>query len=168
MTLESTARLALPLLQPGQAQKEMFHNEALTRIDLCLQGAIIANGENHPPADPQPGEAWIIGDTPDGDWAGRALQIAGWTTGGWRYVAPLAGMTLWFPAQKCFVQYDGHTWREGEVAARQLVIDGEKVVGTRQGAIADPSGGAVVDVEAREVIGAVLEALRQHGLVASG
>ncbi|MGL4312420.1 MAG: DUF2793 domain-containing protein, partial [Sphingomonas sp.] len=33
---ETTSRLALPLLAAGQAQKEMFHNEALALIDLAL------------------------------------------------------------------------------------------------------------------------------------
>ena len=31
MTDTETARWALPLLQPGQAQKEMFHNEGSRR-----------------------------------------------------------------------------------------------------------------------------------------
>lgn len=40
MTDLPTPRLALPLLQPGQAQKEMYHNEALARLDLAVQPAV--------------------------------------------------------------------------------------------------------------------------------
>ena len=35
--MTDTARWALPLLEAGQAQKEMTHNEALQRLDLLAQ-----------------------------------------------------------------------------------------------------------------------------------
>ena len=38
---DATARLALPFIAPGQAQKELFHNEALTRIDALLQADLL-------------------------------------------------------------------------------------------------------------------------------
>ncbi len=57
-------------------------------------------------------------------------------------------------------------WRVGSVPARNLVIGGDQVVGARQPAVADPSGGAMVDASAREAIGAILAALRNHGLIA--
>jgi len=47
------------------------------------------------------------------------------------------------------------------------VIGGEAVLGARQGAIAEPDGGSVVDTQARATLGAILAALRSHGLVAS-
>lgn len=34
---DATARFAFPLIAPGQAQKELFHNEALARVDALLQ-----------------------------------------------------------------------------------------------------------------------------------
>ena len=37
---ESTARLALPLIAPGQAQKEVSHNEALAALDLLVQAQV--------------------------------------------------------------------------------------------------------------------------------
>ena len=37
---ERSARFALPLLQPGQAQKEVFHNEALTAVALLIEAAV--------------------------------------------------------------------------------------------------------------------------------
>lgn len=39
MSMETTARLGLPLLAPGQAQKELFHNEALALVDAATQAA---------------------------------------------------------------------------------------------------------------------------------
>ena len=36
--MDGTPRWALPFLFAGQAQKEMFHNEALVRIDALVHG----------------------------------------------------------------------------------------------------------------------------------
>ena len=40
--MTKTARWALPLLEAGQAQKEMGHNEALAAIDLLMTTAVLA------------------------------------------------------------------------------------------------------------------------------
>jgi hypothetical protein len=93
MSDERTPRLALPLLQPGQAQKETTHNEALTVLDLTVQASVLTVGTNVPPAVPLVGSAWIVGTAPTGGWVGQARAIAGWTSGGWRFVAPRDGMT---------------------------------------------------------------------------
>lgn len=164
MTESTTARLALPLLAPGQAQKEMSHNEALARIDLTLHGNIIAAGVDTLPDAPEPGQCWIVGEVPDGDWAGHGGEVAGWTTGGWRFVVPCEGMRLWCDANGGFALFSGGAWRLGETYGR-VIVDGEQVVGARAAAITEPSGGLVVDAEARAAILAVLSAMREHGLV---
>jgi hypothetical protein len=41
------------------------------------------------------------------------------------------------------------------------------VVGSQAAAIASPTGGTNVDVQARSTIDAILSALRQHGLIES-
>lgn len=46
-------------------------------------------------------------------------------------------------------------------------ISGTKVVGAQEAAIDAPTGGTVADAEARAVIGTILFALRNHGLIAS-
>ena len=45
-------------------------------------------------------------------------------------------------------------------------LDGDQVLSGRQPAIADVSGGAVIDVQARSALASILSALRQHGLIA--
>jgi hypothetical protein len=62
-------------------------------------------------------------------------------------------------------QYLGGSWRRGVVQATEVKIEGEVVLRRRQSAIASPSGGAMVDSEARVAISAVLKALREHGLI---
>lgn len=48
-----------------------------------------------------------------------------------------------------------------------LNIDGSQVVGTQGAAVADASGGATVDTEARTALNALLARLRAHGLIAT-
>jgi hypothetical protein len=162
-----TTRFSLPLLAAGQAQKELFHNEALARIDALLHPVAEAFGAKTPPVDPSPGQLWIVGTAPTGAWNGFTGQIAIWTEGGWRFVAPRDGLVVTLRDSGL-----GATWREGEwrtgiIAASEVVVDGERVVASRQPAIGDPTGGAVVDAEARAAVAAVLSALRTHGLIAS-
>lgn len=162
---EATARLDLPMMQPGQAQKEMTHNEALARLDLVAQASVVESGVDEPPSAPQPGECWIIGAAPTGDWAGHAGVLAGWTAGGWRFVAPTEGMSVWDCGAGLPLRWTAGGWMRGTVRAERVMIGGQQVVGPRRSAIADPVGGATMDVEARQAIGSILAALAAHGLV---
>ena len=81
---DDSARFALPYIQPGQAQKELFHNEALTTIDALLHPVAQTIGDNAPPSTPAIGQCWIIGASPTGAWSGRPHEIAYWSEGGWR------------------------------------------------------------------------------------
>ena len=163
-----TPRWTLPLLEAGQAQKEIAHNEALSLLDLVVQPCVEAVGLNAPPDAPQPGQAWIIGMHPIGAWAGHASALVGWTDGGWRFLAPREGLAVWSRAEQCRSEWDGTTWRTGRVLARELVVDGKKVIGSQRSAIAIPVGGQVIDNEARNALIAVISALGVHGLIASG
>lgn len=58
-------------------------------------------------------------------------------------------------------------WEFGTVRGELLMIGGKQTVGPRAAAIASPVGGSVVDAEARVAIEAVLNALREHGLIES-
>ena len=164
MTSSATPRLALPLIEPGQAQKEMFHNEALARLDLIVAAAAMGTGALVPPTDPAPGDCWLLGAAPEGAWAGHPHAVAGWTAGGWRFVAPREGMRLWLGPAQGEALFSGGSWQFGESHGRGFV-EGVQVVGPRAAGIAEPAGGMVVDAEARATIVAVLEALRAHGLV---
>ncbi|HEY0269455.1 MAG TPA: DUF2793 domain-containing protein [Sphingomonas sp.] len=162
---DTTPRLALPLLAPGQAQKEMFHNEALARIDAALHAVAQALGDDDPPAAPVSGQCWITGGAPTGAWAGQAGVLAAWTDGGWRFVAPMPGMIAWLAGAGVYARFDGAAWRIGELVADTLVIGGQQVVAARQPAIAAPAAGTTVDTESRAALTAILMALRTHGLI---
>ena len=163
--MNATARFALPLLHAGQAQKELFHNEALVLADGLIQPCVEALGLDTPPPSPAPGQCWIVGDSPAGAWAGAAGSLALWTDGGWRFTAPREGMAAWVAEDGLIARHSAGSWHAGRLTATQLVIDGEQVVGAREAAIDEPDGGSVVDIEARGAIDAILAALRAHGLI---
>jgi len=164
MSEDQTPRLRLPVLHIGQSAKEQTHNEALALIDIVAAAAVEAVGIDDPPVDPQPGQCWIIGAAPTGEWVGNAHAIAGWTDGAWRFVAALPGLSAWSIADGRRVTFHDR-WEDGMVRARTVVIDGEQVVGARQPEIAPPDGGENVDTEARVTVRAILTALRAHGLI---
>ena len=165
--MDVTARHALPLIAPGQAQKELSHNEALSALDILVQPAVIASGTEVPPTAPEAGQCWRVGAAPTGDWAGRADTIACWTAGGWRFAAPTEGMTVCTGGDTGFARFAEGEWRDGAIVGATLALGGEQVVGPRLAAIEDASGGSVIDSEARDAINAILERLRGHGLIES-
>lgn len=166
MSDDQTARWALPLLHAGQAQKETFHNEALALIDMLLHGVVESADLNAPPPAPVTGQGWIVGAGATGAWAGRAGAITAWTAGGWRFVTPREGLSVIVSDRGHAMIYEGGAWGDGPLRADGLFIGNIRVVGAQAPAIADPSGGSVVDGEARATLAAILTALRGHGLVA--
>uniref|UniRef100_UPI0035CC549E DUF2793 domain-containing protein n=1 Tax=uncultured Sphingomonas sp. TaxID=158754 RepID=UPI0035CC549E len=160
-------RRGLPLLQSGQAQKEVTHNEALSLLDLAVQAVVETVGDNAPPAAPTPGACWIVGAAPTGAWTGAAHALAGWSASGWRFVAPRAGMSAWSRGDDAMAHFDGAGWVVGTLSGTRLVLGGAVLLGPPQPGIAAPASGATVDAEARSAIGAILAALRAHGLVRS-
>lgn len=163
----SSARLNLPYLHPGQAQKEMSHNEAIAAIDLLLHPVVVQTAVQEPPIDPpQEGACVIVGDAPSGIFSGHEHAIACWTEGGWRFAEPFDGLSCWHRDVGMTLTFrDGAGWTDA-IATKGVVVDGLQVVGTRRPAISDPVAGVSIDAEARAAIGQILSSLRAHGLIA--
>lgn len=157
-------RLKFPFLAAAQAQKEVTHNEALALADIAVQAVVQSVAPTTVPASPALGQCWIIGAAPSGAWAGQAGAIAAWTSGGWRFVAPFEGMSAWSIADAVLVRRSTSAWIVGALTAATLSIDGEQVVGTRQPRVAAPSGGGMIDTQARTAIAAIIAGLETHGL----
>lgn len=147
--MPETTRHKLPFLAVSQAQKEITYNEALIRIDALLHAVAQAELANPPVlTDADIGKCWLVGASPAGEWAGKPNHIAVWVGGGWRFCVPVEGMRLRTLSSGTDHVYSQSTW----IAAP---------------AIADPENGAVIDVEARAAITALLAHLRSIGGVTS-
>lgn len=159
--------MKLPFIIAGQAQKEIWHNESLQHLDLVVAGAVEEAPRNDPPSAPVAGACYIVGPSGSGVWAGRSNHLAGFTQSGWRFVSPVEGMTLLVRSTGETAAFVAGSWELGAIKGRSLAIGGNQVVGERLSAIANPSGGGTVDMEARTAVAAILAALRAHGLIAS-
>ena len=113
---DTSPRFPLPFILPGQAQKEAYHNEALTLIDAALHAQIEAAPLDEVPDEPEPGQCWIVGAGAAGAWAGKADSLACWTAGGWRFVSPRPGMLAWNIDPGCWLYWTGSAWSAGRMA----------------------------------------------------
>lgn len=107
---ETTPRLGLPYLFTGQAQKELFHNEALNRIDALLACVLASRSATEPPAAPLAMQAWLLSAGVQGDWAGQAGRIALWLDG-WVFLDPPVGLAAWIADEDRHLFFDGGAWR---------------------------------------------------------
>lgn len=114
---QSSSRLALPYIQPAQAQKHVTHNEALGRLDFLVQLTVESFDAITPPASPEEGEIWALGTGAVDDWAGHDGELAGWLNGGWLFIAPAKG---WLAAQDTELKiWTGTLWSAIGVADLQ-------------------------------------------------
>lgn len=128
----------------GQAQKELFVNEAHALVDLLLHPAFETESDT-PPADPDEGQCWLVGSNPTGAWTSRAGNLAGWTSGTWIFSAPQEGMRALAKSSKQVIFFS-NGWQR--VVARAIA-----------------SGGQVTDIEARAAIEDLIATLRSAGIL---
>ncbi|MCH4152254.1 MAG: DUF2793 domain-containing protein [Sphingobium sp.] len=166
MSTTNSDRFALPLLQAGQAQKELTHNEALALVDMLLHAQVESMAVATPPGGAVVGQCWVVATSGTGAWAGQDGKLACLTTGGWRFVAPRKGLQVLNAADGNSYVHDGAAWQMGAVRTNGVYFSGNRIITTRQGAITDPTGGSVTDTQARTAIASILTALRNHGLIA--
>lgn len=117
---ETSPLLALPYLQPAQAQKHVTHNEALRLLDLLVQLAVERRDRPAPPLQPAEGERYIVPADPLGDWAGQAGAVTVFDQGAWRFLAPRPGWRAHVLAEGTTVAFDGTAWRSGTQALQNL------------------------------------------------
>lgn len=144
-----TGRHRLPLLAVSQAQKEVTHNEALVLIDALLH-MVVEDALSAPPVptDHDVGKCWLITGAATGQWEAKSGQIAVWIGGSWRFVIPQEGMCVRNRSAHCYNLHLRGQWMDAPVTP-------------------NPTGGNVVDVEARSAIDAILHYFRLIGIIAT-
>ena len=90
----TTPNLSLPELVASQAQPHITVNTALRRLDALVQAGVISQ-TNTPPVSPADGDAYLVGASPTGDWAGHAQELAVLIGGGWTFLAPAPGWLVY-------------------------------------------------------------------------
>lgn len=138
---DSTARFELPLLHVAQAQKELFVNEALIRTDMLLH-PVVEGQTGAPPSDPKPGDCWIVIGGSDA-FQSHENELACWQQGQWTFLNPHYGMSVF----------------DRSLNAARLFKD----VWSEPTRIDFPSGGSIVDSEARAAISQIVSFLQLSG-----
>ena len=138
-----TDRFSLPLLFAAQAHKEVFHNEALARIDALIHAAVMGE-QNAPPPDPAVAECWLVADAPTGAWEDHPGAVAMFHGGEWVFADPVPGMRIFNRSTRQFTVFCGE-WMKPAI-------------------FEEPSGGLHVDAEARVAIRALVSALQAAGI----
>jgi hypothetical protein len=151
----------------GQAQKELTHNECIQALENRVHPVVEGEPINLPPLNPIVGQQYLVGNAPLADFADQPGSLATWTEAGWLFARPYERLSAVDRLSSLSWNYDGAAWSSGTVRAKEVLVEGKKVLGSRQPAIATPSGGNVVDQEARVTIGVLLSVMRQHGLIST-
>lgn len=65
----------------------------LRGLDALVMPVVKGVGTNTPPGSPSDGDAYVVGTSPTGSWAGKNNQIARWTSvaNAWEFYVPKAG-----------------------------------------------------------------------------
>lgn len=112
---DSSPRLALPYIQPSQAQKHVTHNEAIKALDAITQLAVQSASLTEVPATPVAGECHLVGTSAIGAWAGRDGQIAVFDGAQWAYFAPQQGWRADVAPEARALRYNGSAWVDAMV-----------------------------------------------------
>jgi len=99
------------------------------------------------------------------DWSKTKARTFLSALAGWRFIAPIEGMTAYVRSSSVWAVYRTGAWELGILRGSNVTIGGQQVIGARSSAIAGPTGGSVVDTEVRSAVGQILNALRLHGLI---
>lgn len=109
--METTGRFQLPMIMPSQAQKHVTHNEALTLIDGLIHLVIKTFSETVPPLSALIDDAFVVGASATGSWFGQDGNLAFNTDAGWRFAAPVEGLTALDLSANHMVIFDQGLWK---------------------------------------------------------
>lgn len=102
--------LALPFMQPSQAQKHVTHNEALELLDTVVQLVVESFDATTPPVPPVAGEVHAVGAGASGAWAGQEGRLAVWQESGWQFIPPRDGWRAALRASGEIRVWQGTAW----------------------------------------------------------
>ncbi len=136
----------------GQGQKDITHNEAVITMDCLVNPVAVSRQLASPPENPAAGQCWLVPAFPEGDWASFGDHLASWTIGGWRFSPTVPGMSIWVLDEQLAIRKVEDGWAS------------QAPLGCPWPSVEAPTGGDVVDLEARAALDLLLARLTDMGL----
>ncbi len=107
---ETSPTLALPYLQPAQAQKHVTHNEALRVLDAVTQLSVLNAELSAPPLLPEEGDRYIVASDATDAWAGQDYNVAIRVDNTWQFFVPNTGWRADVAGTGASLRFDGAAW----------------------------------------------------------
>jgi hypothetical protein len=107
---DTSPNLALPYIQPAQAQKHVTHNEAVQVLDLVTQLSVVSASLTVPPAEIIEGRRYIVPSGATGDWAGQGGKVAYLEQSAWQMLTPKSGWLTWVEDEAQLRIFNGTSW----------------------------------------------------------
>ena len=102
--MSDTPNLGLTYLEAAQAQKHVTVNEALRWLECFCQLSVIDIAAA-PPGSSTDGDCYIVDNSPTGDFAGHALEVALYMGTAWAFRTAPPGSIAWVQADSAHVVY---------------------------------------------------------------
>ena len=128
--MTNTPILNLLELQEGQTGSHAKANTSIRALEAFAVGIAKDLEQAAPTGSEVDGDIYVVSDSPSGEFAGHAGEIAVYQ-GGWTYYAPADGMRFWFTDEDRAYRYDSASgdWRECEGPEERSVLIQDPVVG---------------------------------------
>lgn len=114
------AGMGLIFLWEGQGDVRAHYNRNAAILRHLGNGAVNSVGNNAPSGSEVEGDAYVIGTSPTGVFAGHARNIALYVADpfdgdvvGWLFLAPREGMHVWNEVLEQRHYFDGTDWQVG-------------------------------------------------------
>lgn len=95
--MSNTPKIGLEELSPTTANQATIVNiGGYAILDQLVDRTVKSRSVSTPPGSPADGDAYIVGSSPTGAWAGKANQVAYWrnSTGAWKFIVPKGGWII--------------------------------------------------------------------------
>ena len=110
MSSDATPRLGLPDMPETPELYPDIVADAFTRLDALCDLYLKGQFEDSPPVSPADGDAWLIGGSPTGAWAGYPYKIATCRDGAWIFLTPFNGLRAFVETGNAFIVHQDGSW----------------------------------------------------------
>jgi len=107
---DNTQRIALPELTADPQAAFARINQTFTQLDALIDIYAIDIYVNSPPPAPNPGDIYIIGDSPSGAWSDHADAIAYCVASSWTFYDTFNGLHAFVASNNTLYVYTSSRW----------------------------------------------------------